>query len=76
MGIKQFVSCRQLGSTVHKHFFYYPSMRLTLMFDWPFVFHVLRDGIVARFVATDGGITRVYPRRYSPLFLLSFTSSV
>uniref|UniRef100_A0A8C9XZA3 Calcium voltage-gated channel auxiliary subunit alpha2delta 1 n=1 Tax=Sander lucioperca TaxID=283035 RepID=A0A8C9XZA3_SANLU len=28
-------------------------------------FHVLRDGIVARFVATDGGITRVYPRRYS-----------
>lgn len=24
----------------------------------------LRDGIVSRFVATDGGITRVYPRRY------------
>uniref|UniRef100_A0A671YG89 Calcium voltage-gated channel auxiliary subunit alpha2delta 1 n=1 Tax=Sparus aurata TaxID=8175 RepID=A0A671YG89_SPAAU len=37
------------------------------MFDWPlcfflFSFHVLRDGIVARFVATDGGITRIYPR--------------
>lgn len=30
------------------------------------VFHPLRDGIVARFVATDGGVTRVYPRRYSP----------
>lgn len=29
------------------------------------VFHVRRDGIVARFVATDGGITRVFPRRYS-----------
>lgn len=40
------------------------------------VFHVLRDGIVARFVATDGGITRVYPRRYSSLFRLSFTCSV
>lgn len=40
------------------------------------VFHVLSDGIVARFVATDGGITRVYPRRYSPLFPLRFTCSV
>uniref|UniRef100_A0A8C2YZG5 Calcium voltage-gated channel auxiliary subunit alpha2delta 1 n=1 Tax=Cyclopterus lumpus TaxID=8103 RepID=A0A8C2YZG5_CYCLU len=33
----------------------------------------LQDGVVARFVATDGGITRVYPRRYSPLFPLSLT---
>lgn len=40
------------------------------------VFHVLRDGIVARFVATDGGITRVYPKRYSPLCLPSSSSSV
>lgn len=41
------------------------------------VFHVLREGIVARFVATDGGITRVYPRRYCfypPS--TSFTSSI
>lgn len=36
----------------------------------------LRDGIVARFVATDGGITRVHPRRYSPFFPVSFTYSV
>lgn len=29
------------------------------------VFSIFRDGVVARFVATDGGITRVYPGRYS-----------
>uniref|UniRef100_A0A3Q3W3Z3 VWFA domain-containing protein n=1 Tax=Mola mola TaxID=94237 RepID=A0A3Q3W3Z3_MOLML len=33
-----------------------------IFFTIAVVFHVLRDGIVARFVATDGGITRVYPR--------------
>lgn len=25
---------------------------------------LVRDGVLARFVATDGGITRVYPKRY------------
>lgn len=25
---------------------------------------LVRHGVVARFVATDGGITRVYPKRY------------
>uniref|UniRef100_A0A8C6P3C1 Calcium voltage-gated channel auxiliary subunit alpha2delta 1 n=1 Tax=Nothobranchius furzeri TaxID=105023 RepID=A0A8C6P3C1_NOTFU len=35
------------------------------------------DGMVARFVATDGGITRVYPRRYSSIFLaLSVSAAV
>lgn len=46
------------------------------MFDLLLLFHILRDGIVARFVATDGGITRVYPRRYSPSSPLGFTCSV
>lgn len=30
-----------------------------------FVSSPVRSGVVARFVATDGGITRVYPKRYS-----------
>lgn len=27
------------------------------------LFFIIRDGVLARFVATDGGITRVYPKR-------------
>lgn len=56
----------------------YLAIFLTSMIDfdvlYAVVFHVLRDGIVARFVATDGGITRVYPRRYRPLCLPTFSS--
>lgn len=31
--------------------------------------------MVARFVATDGGVTRVYPRRYSNLLFSQFLSA-
>lgn len=73
-GRKRFVSCLQLGVKLHKHFRRYKLV--TFMCDWLLFFCVLRDGIVARFVATDGGITRVYPRRYSPFCLLTPSSSV
>uniref|UniRef100_A0A4W5RA71 VWFA domain-containing protein n=1 Tax=Hucho hucho TaxID=62062 RepID=A0A4W5RA71_9TELE len=44
------------------------SHPLLLNCDWFLcVLSVPRGGVLARFVATDGGITRVYPRRYTQI---------